>query len=101
MEAVTTSGSTIANIPAHFILDDSVEVVVAGLDDNGGVTSTPPTGYTEIIDQNTQTTAAGTNSATIHVSHKDVNGGNIEASRTVTFDASDSLFGYSFTLRPE
>lgn len=88
-------------IPDHFILDDAVEIVVAALDDDGGQTSTPPTGYTEIIDQNVQTTNASASCATIHVSSKDVNGNTTESSRSVTFTSSDSTRGYSFTLRPD
>ena len=101
VETVATSTSTTVSVPDHFILADSVEVVVAGLDDDGGETSTPPTGYTEIIDQNVQTTSSASNSALIHVSSKDVNGNTTESSRAVSFSSSDGNFGYSFTLRPD
>lgn len=98
MGGTNTGNSAIHNISSHFILDDSVEVVVAGLDDDFA-TSTPPTGYTEIIDQNVW--ESGSFNATIHVSRKNVNGNTTESSRAVVFTSTDSTVGYSFTLRPD
>ena len=96
-----TQNTATANIPDHVILDDSVEIVVAGERRMGGATSTPPTGYTEIIDQNVQPTPSPNNAATVHVSSKDVNGGTTESSRVVTFTEMNTTIGYSFTLKPD
>lgn len=98
MGSVRLGTSKNSNISDHFILDDSVEVVIAGLD-RDNATSTPPTGYTEIIDQNE--VGGGSFSATIHVSRKNVNGNTTESSRRVVFSLANDSMGYSFTLRPD
>lgn len=99
---VGTGGGSVRSIPNHYITTDTVEVVVAGMDDKAAVTSTPPTGYTEIIDRNTTTTPGSFQvDATIHVSRKNVNGNTTESSRSVAFSESDGNVGYSFTLRPD
>lgn len=93
------SGSTI-NIPDHFILSDSVELVIGGLDDDSGVTATQPTGYTEIIDQNVASSGSG--AAHLSVSYKNVLGNTTETGRQVVFNGGiDAFIGYSLTLYPD
>lgn len=91
----STLGATVS-IPDHYILDDSVELVIGGLDDDTNVTATQPTGYTEIIDQNVAT--SGTSGAHLSVSYKNVNGNTTETGRQIVFSSSDSHLGYSLTL---
>lgn len=98
--ANTDSSGTTINIVDHYILSDSVELVVGALDDDSGVTATPPTGYTEIIDQNVA--ASGGSAAHLSISYKDVNGNTTETGRQIVFTGgNDAFIGYSLTLNPD
>ena len=102
---VITRSSTYAgggndlNIPDNFILDDTVELVIGGLDDDSNVSSTQPTGYTEIIEQNAD--SSGFTAAHLNISYKNVNGNTTETGRQVTFSSGDNFLGYSLTLNPD
>lgn len=98
--ANTDSSGTTINIVDHYILTDSVELVVGALDDDSGVTATPPTGYTEIIDQNVA--PSGSSAAHLSISYKDVNGNTTETGRQIAFSGgNDAFIGYSLTLNPD
>ncbi len=95
---ISSSGTT-ANIPDHFILADTVELVIGALDDDSGVTATQPTGYTVIIDQNVA--SSGSSAAYLNISYKNVNGNTTETGRQIVFSKSDSYKGYSLSLMPD
>jgi hypothetical protein len=99
--SIATDNSTTVDCPSHYIVANSVEVVMAGWDDDGGTSSTPPTGYTEFIDQNALATASNGKGSLLHFSDKNVTGNTTEPARTVTCTARDSNFALSFTLYPD
>lgn len=98
---LTTSSASTIDLAADYMLADTVRIAWAGLDDDEGVTTTPPTGYTEIVDQNTNPGGTGTaNGATLAVAYKNVTGNTTEAVGTFTFTSSDSCSSGSWQLRP-
>lgn len=97
--ALTLSNGTTANIPDHFILADTVELAIGGLDDDSNVTATQPTGYTVIIDQNVA--SSGSSAAYLNISYKNVNGNTTETGRQIVFSNTDGHMGYSLTLMPD
>jgi len=101
-ETTSNSSSVNATVAADFILADTVRVVWAGLDDDQGESSTPPTGYTEIVDQSATPGGTGTgNSATLAVAYKDVTGNTTEAADTFVFTSSDGTSSGSWQLKPD
>lgn len=95
----TSSGSTI-NLAADYMLADTVRIAWAGLDDDEGETTTPPTGYTEIVDQNSVPGGTSISGATLAVAYKNVTGNTTEAVGTFTFTSSDACSSSSWQLRP-
>lgn len=95
----TSSGSTI-NLAADYMLADTVRIAWAGLDDDEGETTTPPTGYTEIVDQNSVPGGTSLSGATLAVAYKNVTGNTTEAVGTFTFTSSDACSSSSWQLRP-
>ena len=84
------------------MLADTVRLIIGGLDDDGDVTTTPPSGYTEIVDINCDP-SGGNNSggATLTVAYKDVNGNTTEPDVSFTFSRSDDRYGHGIQLRPD
>ncbi len=99
--SITTGNSAAVDCPSHYIIANSVEVLMAGWDDDGGTSATPPSGYTEFIEQNALATASTSNGALLHFSDKNVTGNTTEPARTVTCTSNDHHFALSFTLYPD
>jgi hypothetical protein len=84
-----------------YMLADTVRVIWCGVDDDEGVTATPPSGYTEIVDQNSIPAGSGSNGATLFVAYKDVNGNTTEPNELITFSKTDAYYSGSWQFRPD
>jgi hypothetical protein len=95
-------GGSTCPVPSEYILADTVRLIVGGLDNDGGVTTTPPSGYTEVVDINSDPSGgAGSGGATLTVAYKDVNGNTTEPAVAFTFSLGDNHYGNGFHLRPD
>jgi hypothetical protein len=99
---ISSIGGTDCFVPSEDMLADTVRLIIGGLDDDGGATSTPPSGYTEVVDINSDP-SGGSNSggATLTVAYKDVNGNTTEPVVNFTFTSGDSHYGNGIQLRPD
>lgn len=94
--------SATASVYSDFMLTDTVRIIWGGLDDDQGESSTPPSGYTEIVDQNSYPSGTSSlNGATLTVAYKAVTGGTTESSVDFTFTTSDSSYTGSWQYMPD
>jgi hypothetical protein len=96
------SSGTGCPVPTDDMLADTVRLIIGGLDDDGGATSTPPSGYTEVVDINSDPAGGGgSGGATLTVAYKDVNGNTTEPTVNFTFSLGDGNYGNGIQLRPD